>query len=116
MGSCCSGGSRYGAFRHELGAPLIEEVASKYSASSSPDAKVIIVRLAALRDIRIGNSYSGLTDAYVELKILPPDLIAGNQTQVSSIRPSTLSPQWQPPERFQFVVSKVNETRVVLSM
>ena len=90
MGSCCSGHVKYGAFRHELGVPLIDDVKSKLNL----DTKVVVVRLAALKDIPVGNSYSGSTDAFVELRLLPDDPIVGNQKQLSSVRPQSISPKW----------------------
>lgn len=90
MGSCCGGHVKYGAFRHDLGVPLIDDVKSKLNTNS----KVVVVRLAALRDIPIGNSYSGSTDAFVELRVLPDDPVAGNQKQLSSVRPQSIFPKW----------------------
>ena len=90
MGSCCVGQVKYGAFRHDLGVPLLDEIKPKLASES----KIVIVRLAALRDIPVGNSYSGSTDAYVELRLLPDDPIAGKQKQLSSVRPQSVSPKW----------------------
>lgn len=90
MGCCCSQHTKDGAFRQDLGVPLLEEIAPKLAG----EAKVVIVRLSCLRDIKIGNSYSGLSDAYVELKLLPEDPVVGAQKQYSSIKPGSLSPKW----------------------
>ena len=88
---CCPSKSKYGAFRHDLDAPLLDEVATKMQQS---DARVFIVRLASMESIPVGDSYSGNTDAYAELKLVPNDNVAGGQRQMSSIKPGTLNPKW----------------------
>ncbi len=88
---CCPSKSKYGAFRHDLDVPLIDDVASKINQS---DARVYIVRLASMSSIPVGDSYSSNTDSYAELKLSPNDAIAGQQRQISSIKPATLDPKW----------------------
>eukprot|EP01038_Epipyxis_sp_PR26KG_P008953 gene8953-12074_t len=113
MGSCCSKTGKFSAFkRAEISSPLLDEIGSRLN----PETKIVIVRLASLSDLPIGNSYSQVTDAFVEMKLLPSDTVAGNQKQLSSIKPSSLSPKWEPPERFQFIVSKVNDAKVIVSV
>jgi hypothetical protein len=90
MGSCCSTHGKEGAFRHDLGMPLLDDIAPKLTNES----RVVIVRLSCLRDIKIGNAYAGVSDAYCELKIIPEDSVTGIQKQISSIRPGTVSPKW----------------------
>ncbi len=90
MGACCGGQAKYGAFRKDLGSPLLDDIKTKLASES----KVVIVRLSALREIPASSSYSGLTDAYVELRLLPEDPIAGVQKQLSSVRPQSCSPKW----------------------
>lgn len=87
---CCQTKGKYGAYRHDLDVPLLEDIAPKLNSTS----RVIVVKLILLNDILIGNGFSSTTDAYVEFKIIPNDPIAGLQTQLSSIKPKSLSPKW----------------------
>jgi hypothetical protein len=87
---CCQSNGKLQAFRSDLDTPLIDDLAPKLGS----DSKVVVIRLVALRDIQTGNSYSGLSDSFVEFKVRPDDKIAGAQKQLSSIKPSSLSPKW----------------------
>ena len=59
-----------------------------------PDTQVVIVRLVGMEDIPSSSNFNGLTDAYVEIRLMPNDAVAGGQKQLSSIKPQTLAPTW----------------------
>ena len=61
------------------------------------------------------DSFSGLSDPYFELTLKPGDPVAGEQHQRSTAKSRTLEPVWEPPERFQFIVSNLENSRIVLS-
>lgn len=91
MGSCCSSGVKYGGFRHDLNSPLLnDKTISKYK----PNSKMFVISLIGLEDIPAASSFSGLSDPYVEMRLLPEDPVAGSQKQISSIKPSTIDPIW----------------------
>lgn len=89
---CCQGKANFGAFKHELGAPLLEDLAPKLTRAD--DSRVFVVRLSSMKDIPIGDSFTSSTDSYAELKLVPNDPIAGMQRQISSIKPQSRSPKW----------------------
>jgi hypothetical protein len=80
------------------------------------DALVLHLCLVGLKDIAPGSSYNGLSDPYVEIKMMPNDPVAGSQQQASEVKPQTLNPKWMPAERFQFVLSKPNDARILISV
>lgn len=88
--SCCGRTAKYGAFKSDLGAPLMSDLAKKLP----PSTKVIIVRLVNLQDIPIGNSFAGTSDAYCEISCSPNDPVVGVQKQTSAVKPGTLNPVW----------------------
>lgn len=91
MGQCCQKTAKFGAFHSDLGSPLlINELSNRLP----PDAKVLHLRLVALKDIASGSAYNGLSDPYVEIKLMPNDPVAGSQQQSSEVRPQTLNPKW----------------------
>ncbi len=89
---CCQGKANFGAFKHELGVPLLEDVAPKLSRAD--ESRVFVVRLSSMKDIPIGDSFTSNTDSFAELKLVPNDPIAGMQRQVSSIKPQSRNPKW----------------------
>lgn len=90
MGQCCGKPAKYGAFRDGLGTPLLNELTSKLN----QNARVLVVRLTKLSDIAAGNSYTGLSDVFVEVRVTPNDPVAGMQKQTSAVKPNTLNPSW----------------------
>jgi len=93
MGCCCcaESKSKYGAFRSEIKNPLLD---SSSSIKLSPNAKVAIVRLICLRDIQGLHAFSGTSDPFVEMKLFLEEPELGFQSQLSSIKPSTICPKW----------------------
>ena len=65
--------------------------------------------------IAAGDGFSGTSDPYVELTLKPGDPVAGEQHQRTTARARTLDPKWDPPERFQFIVSNLETSRIVMS-
>lgn len=99
------------AFRQsELNAPLLDTIVPRLN----KDAQFIIVRLRCMRKLPVGNTLTTLTDAVCEIKLVPGDPLAGQQLQTSSIKPENLNPQWEPPERFQFIMSEKNQNAKIL--
>lgn len=79
-------------------------------------ARVIIIKLMSARDLPVSGGLLN-PDPYVELTMRPADATVGDQLQRSTSRPRTLSPKWEPPERFQFIVSDPEAvSRIVLSI
>ena len=79
------------------------------------DSRVIIVKVISAHGIAAADSFYGTSDPYVELVLRPGDPVAGEQNQHTSARSRTLEPKWDPPERFQFIVSNLETSRIVLS-
>jgi len=50
------------------------------------------------------------------MKLKPSDSIAGDQLQRSSYKPATNHPQWEPNEKFQFILSDDNDTHIAVSV
>lgn len=90
MGNCCNSAGKYGAFRHNLDVPLLDDVIPRLNAES----QVVIIRLMSMCDIPSSSNFNGMTDAFAEIRLMPNDPIAGGQKQLSSIKPQTLSPTW----------------------
>lgn len=105
--ACCNKNSKYGAFRHNLDVPLLDDVIPKLPA----DTQVVIVRLVNMSDIPSSSNFNGLTDAYAELRLMPNDAVAGGQKQLSSIKPQTLNPTWV--RRLRYVCTLTHCSRVV---
>jgi hypothetical protein len=89
---CCQGKAKFGAFKSDLGAPLLEDLAPKLTRSD--ESRVFVVRLSKMKDVAIGDGFTSSTDGFAELKLVPNDEIAGMQRQVSSIKPQTRNPKW----------------------
>lgn len=91
MGNCCKGKAKSGAFRHNLEAPLLDDIMPKLP----PNSQVVVVRLMSMDDIPASSmSFTGSTDGYAEMRLIPNDPVAGGQKQLSSIKPQTLYPVW----------------------
>lgn len=90
MGNCCGGNSKSGAFRRNLDVPLLDDVIPRLT----EDTQIVIIRLMNMQDIPQSSNYNGMTDAFVEIRLLPNDPVAGGQKQLSSIKPHTLAPSW----------------------
>lgn len=88
---CCQSTSKYGAFRSEINNPLLDSSSDR---KVPAEAVVVIVRLMGMRDIQGLNSFSGTSDPFVEMKLFAKDEQFGFQRQLSSIKPSTINPQW----------------------
>ena len=50
------------------------------------------------------------------MRLNPIDPIAGEQIKVTSKRPQTLMPQWDPAEKFQYIVSSRKKSKLVFSV
>jgi hypothetical protein len=108
MGNCCNKNAKYGAFRHNLDVPLLDDVIPKLT----NDSQVIIVRLASMNDIPSSTNFNGMPDAYAEIRLMPNDPVAGGQKQLSSIKPHTLSPNWVMSTAFIFVAYTLRVLRM----
>ena len=90
MGQCCQKTSKYG-FQADLASPLLlNDIYDRLPI----EARVLHIRLVGLKDIAAGSAYNGLSDAYVEMKVMPNDPVAGAQQQLSEVKPQTLNPTW----------------------
>ncbi len=91
MGQCCQKTtSKYG-FHADLASPLL---LNELSGRLPSEARVLHLRLVGLKDIAPGSAYNGLSDPYVEIKMMPNDPVAGAQQQLSEVKPQTLNPTW----------------------
>lgn len=95
MGNCCSKKhlTKKKAFHQELGAPLLDALAPELG----KNAKVIILRLVALKHITSTSQYGKDANAFVKFRLLPGDEVGGDQDQSSTIIPSSSSPMWVSP-------------------
>jgi hypothetical protein len=60
----------------------------------------------------------GLSDPIIRMSINPPvDFLHedGNQSQRTSQRVRTLNPVWDPPERFNFLITSDDRAKVIIS-
>lgn len=90
MGQCCQKTSKYG-FQADLASPLLlNDIYDRLPV----EARVLHIRLVGLKDIAAGSAYNGLSDPYVEMKVMPNDPVAGAQQQLSEVKPQTLNPTW----------------------
>lgn len=105
--------AKFAAFKKELGQPLL----LKHMDDLDEDvARVIILKLMKASNLPESGGLMS-PDPYVELAMRPGDYTAGEQSQRSTSRPSTCDPKWEPPERFQFIVSDPEAVaRLVLSV
>lgn len=92
MGTCCSKKhlTKKKAFHQELGAPLLDALAPELG----KNAKVIVLRLVALKHITSTSQYGRDANAFVKFRLLPGDEVGGDQDQSSTIIPSSSSPMW----------------------
>jgi len=92
MGACCSKKhlTKKKAFHQELGAPLLDALAPELG----KNAKVIVLRLVALKHITSTSQYGKDANAFVKFRLLPGDEVGGDQDQSSTIIPSSSSPMW----------------------
>jgi hypothetical protein len=113
MGLCCSccRSNNERAFKSELDAPLIRDVMSSLPAS----AQVVVLKVLKVDRIE-GVGFSNTADPYVEMRLAPPDGVAGEQVKITSKRPQTITPEWDPPEKFQYIVSNVHKSKIVFSV
>ena len=116
MGSYCSSlKTRYQyGYKSELSTPFLEAHFDKLNNESSC---VIVVYLTAIREKEKRNLDFHLV--YVDLKLLPGDKLAGEQSQKTSVKTSqdnVVCPKWESPERFQFIISSKDiRSRILLS-
>lgn len=101
MGSCCSSPKRKAAYKQELGIEFLNGIRTEKQLPTN--TTVIIIKLKAL--VKMPGSTSDLTGPYVELKLFPSDDVAGDQLQRSSYKAGEKNPRWEPPERFQFLIT-----------
>jgi len=84
-------------------------------ASLPPNTQIAVVKVLKVHGIQ-GIGFANTAEPYVEMRLSPPDSIAGEQIKITSKRPQTILPEWDPPEKFQFVVSNISKSKVVLSV
>lgn len=113
MGGCCSccRANNEKAFKSELDAPLLRDIMT----SLPPNTQIVVVKVLSADRIE-GVGFSNTADPYVEMRLSPPDGIAGEQVKTTSKRPQTITPQWDPPEKFQYIVSNIAKSKVVFSV
>lgn len=113
MGLCnsCMKHDNTKAYKSELDAPLIRDIMSNLP----QETKIIIVKICNATNLP-GITFSNTSDPYVELKLRPSDKYAGEQIKSTSKRPQTLNPIWEPPEKFQFIVSDIKKSKIIFSL
>ena len=85
--------------------------------SNLPDnTKVVIIKVHSARGIEGVNTFSKSSEPYAEIKLRPPDPVAGEQVKCTSKRPPTLEPRWEPAEKFQFIVTNPSTSKIVISL
>ena len=90
MGGCCSKDNQRAAYKTELGTTFLKSLQSKFP----EDGNVIIIKLRAIKNQKEAKNYSGYSGPYVEMKLFPPDDVAGDQLQRSSFKPGEGGPKW----------------------
>jgi hypothetical protein len=99
--------------KNQLGSALLKRLFSRLPKQTP----VYIVRLKSAEGlVSPDGNLSGTADSFVELKMIPDDVIAGDQLQRSSNKPDTLNPKWIPPERFQFICNNKDSARIIFSI
>jgi hypothetical protein len=107
MGGCCTS-STY-AFRDELGLPFLEEKSNQLNDDS------LIVKLKLHKLEKLDDSANSVGSLFVELRLLPQDKI-GDQKQRASSKTSFNHAKWIPPERFQFILTSKENTKILISI
>ncbi len=112
MGCCNSKGNRW-AFQgpSELLQPLRESFAVH-----NPNVCIVVVRVKEMRRLPAGNHLGSNTDPYMELSVVPSHPSKGDQKQRTSMKINTRNPKWFPPGRFQFQVSRLQSTKIVMNV
>ena len=77
--------------------------------------QVYSVKLKSATRLKPSNMLGTSSDPLFEFKVRPADKKAGEQLQRSTYKPSTLDPIWEPPEKFQFIVSTPKNARIIIS-
>ena len=65
---------------------------------TSTTSGILIVELIAAHNLTGVNTLGGKSDPYMKFNVV------GNAEKYSTVKPNTLEPVWEPPERFEFVV------------
>eukprot|EP01039_Chlorochromonas_danica_P008065 gene8065-8895_t len=111
---CCQSGSKEGGYLQR--SKTLTDLAHDLLPSLNDESRVCTIKLIRLSDIPVANSFQGCSDPFVSFTVVPGDNAAGPQKQQSSVKPSTRNPKWEPPERFQFILSKPLESKIVISV
>mmetsp|Transcript_5028 Transcript_5028/g.7683 ORF Transcript_5028/g.7683 Transcript_5028/m.7683 type:complete len:292 (+) Transcript_5028:70-945(+) len=115
MGQCCSccksKKGKFAAYKKDNTTPLLKKLKDELP----PSTRVVVIKLEHARDLASAETFSGMSNPYFEMMLKPADKYAGEQQQRSTAKHRTLNPRWEPAERFQFVVSDMETSRIVIS-
>lgn len=107
MGGCCASSSY--AFRDELGLPFLEEISDQLNSDT------VIVKLKLQRLEKLDEYANSISSLFVEFRLLHEDKI-GDQKQRSSSKNSFNHAIWTPAERFQFILTAKESTKILISV
>lgn len=88
----CTSSAPESAFRHSINALPMDAWTSKLG--ETRNAYVLTLELESVTDLDPSPGAFAHTNPFVELYITPKDNIAGEQKQISSVKPHTQQPRW----------------------
>lgn len=115
MGQCCGRSKNTKRVLMGYRTPLLCEPLLSEPDKLPGGNSIVVVRLVSLDNIG-SNSLKGAADSFVELRLLPSDEVAGFQLQRSEIRTDSNNPVWTPSARFDFLVSRLHNSKIVVSV
>ena len=85
----------------------------------SPTTRVYHLRIVSAV-FPVADVVLALSDPYFQISLVPPDPFVEfcwtkEQIEITAVEPRTLEPVWDPPNKFQMIVSTVEKSRIVLA-
>jgi len=111
---CCSTPRHRKRVKYGYRTPLLFEPLLQEPDKLPSGDRILVLLLVGLQDV--GSALlSGAPDAFLEFRVVPADMTAGDQLQRSEIKTDCHDPKWVPPARFEFLLSKTQNAKVVVS-
>jgi hypothetical protein len=80
-----------------------------------PSHRVVVVELKGANELKsVRAKLFRANGPFFEISIRPEQELTGDQTYRSSHRPPTTEPRWEPPEKFEFVVTDLTDAKIII--
>lgn len=98
-------------FQSDVVSPLRESFMER----AAPET--LIVNIMVIKGSRIpgGDPITKLSNPYLDIRVSPPDVDYGAQKMRGSNKTTTINPEWNPPERFQFRLTDLSRGKFIFS-